>query len=189
MKNTDTTPRIFLTDYASYNNGTQFEFGHWVDLDDFSDADELSEYISNHFAECDEKSPLGSPREEIMITDFEGFPDILYSESSMDFAKVYAYIEAFADVDTAEDWLSLHNEYCAENNGGDEIYTNDEDFYDTFFSSKDELVRAVFYGDFRYMDEYVMFNGYGNLETFDKYRLEDKIDKNAIIEWKLEQLV
>lgn len=37
----DNTPKLFLTDYASYNNGTQFQFGHWVDLTDFSDATEF----------------------------------------------------------------------------------------------------------------------------------------------------
>ena len=81
--NTTTTdnPRIFLTDYASYNNGTQFEFGHWVDLNDFSGADSLAEYIEDHFKEADAKSPLDSPREEIMITDFENFPKCFYSES------------------------------------------------------------------------------------------------------------
>ena len=78
---TGTAPQLFLTDYASYNNGSQFEFGHWVDLTQFSDADELMEYIKTHFAECDEKSPLDSPREEIMFTDFEGFPKCFYSES------------------------------------------------------------------------------------------------------------
>ena len=78
---TGTAPQLFLTDYASYNNGSQFEFGHWVDLTQFSDADELMEYIETHFAECDKESPLDSPREEIMFTDFEGFPRSLYSES------------------------------------------------------------------------------------------------------------
>lgn len=34
-----TTAKIFLTDYASYNNGTQFEFGHWVELNDFNDEE------------------------------------------------------------------------------------------------------------------------------------------------------
>jgi hypothetical protein len=88
------TPKIFLTDYASYNNGTQFEFGHWVDLTDFNDADELDEYIQNHFEEADQKSPLGfgSKREEIMITDFEGFPRSFYSESGMDFEELYEFI-------------------------------------------------------------------------------------------------
>ena len=80
---TEVTPKIFLTDYASYNNGTQFEFGHWIELTDYSDADELIEYIVNHFEQADEKSPLGygAKREEWMITDFEGFPRELYSES------------------------------------------------------------------------------------------------------------
>lgn len=76
-------PRLFVTDYASYNEGTQFEFGHWVDLSDFSDADDFMEYLSNHFEECDENRPLecGSPREEYMFTDYEGFPGQLYGES------------------------------------------------------------------------------------------------------------
>jgi hypothetical protein len=89
---TTTEARIFLTDYASYNNGTQFEFGHWVNLDEFSSADELGEYIENHFKECDEKNYLGSPREEVMITDFEGFPRELYSESSMNFEDLFEYL-------------------------------------------------------------------------------------------------
>ena len=91
---TDTRGRIFLTDYASYNNGTQFEFGHWVDLDQFSGADELNEYIAEHFKECDEKSPLpcGGTREEIMVTDYEGFPAELYGES-MSFDKLFEYFE------------------------------------------------------------------------------------------------
>ena len=85
--------RIFLTDYASYNNGTQFEFGHWIDLNDFSSSEELNEYIKNHFSEADKKSPLGydSIREEIMITDYEGFPSQLYSEC-MNFDNLYEYL-------------------------------------------------------------------------------------------------
>lgn len=94
---TETTAKIFLTDYTSYNNGTQFEFGHWVDLSDFSDESELSEYIGNHFAEADKVSPLDSPREETMITDFEGFPKSLYSESSMSFARLYEYLNLESD--------------------------------------------------------------------------------------------
>ncbi len=80
---TTTTAQIFLTDYASYNNGTQFEFGHWVDLTQFSDLDEFEDYMREHFKEADKESPLpcGTPREEIMLTDFEGFPKCFYSES------------------------------------------------------------------------------------------------------------
>jgi antirestriction protein len=93
-----TTAKIFLTDYASYNNGSQFEFGHWIELSEFSDAEELSDYITEHFNECDEKSPLkcGSIREEIMVTDFEGFPEQFYSES-MNFENLYEYFERLED--------------------------------------------------------------------------------------------
>ena len=107
-----TNARIFLTDYASYNNGTQFEFGHWVELDQFADAEELHEYITNHFAEADEKSPLDSPREEVMITDFEGFPDAFYSES-MDFETLFNYFEraeaCYYDTDIIEAFADLGN--------------------------------------------------------------------------------
>lgn len=86
--------RIFLTDYASYNEGTQFEFGHWVDLSNFSDEEELRIYMDEHFEKCDKKRPLfcGTPREEIMITDYEGFPENLYSESSMNYEKVFEWL-------------------------------------------------------------------------------------------------
>jgi antirestriction protein len=67
--------RIFLTDYASYNDGTQFKHGHWVDLDQFVDVDELQDYIDTHFEKCGINDP------EVMITDFEGFPEKFYSES------------------------------------------------------------------------------------------------------------
>ncbi|MBC7845535.1 MAG: antirestriction protein ArdA [Flavobacterium sp.] len=139
MTTSTTTPQIFLTDYASYNNGTQFEFGHWVDLTGFSDADELNEYIINHFAECDKESPLDSPREEIMITDYEGFPEAFYSES-MSFDALYNYlercescdldneiIEAFASLgnykvtDTDKFFDAIEESYCGE-------FSSDEDF-------------------------------------------------------------
>jgi hypothetical protein len=92
-------PRLFVTDYASYNEGTQFEFGHWVDLSDFSDADDFMDYLSNHFKECDEKRPLacGSPREEYMFTDYEGFPKQLYSESLG--GKDMEWLFMFVDLD------------------------------------------------------------------------------------------
>lgn len=58
--------KIFLTDYASYN--AQFKHGHWVDLAQFNDVDELEAYFEGFF-------------ESIGITDYEGFPHRYYSES------------------------------------------------------------------------------------------------------------
>ena len=87
--------KFFLTDYGSYNNGTQFEFGHWVDLNEFDDVEELNVYIKEHFEFADKKSPLdnfGSKREEVMITDYEGFPEHFYSEC-MSFENLFEYFE------------------------------------------------------------------------------------------------
>lgn len=46
---------------------------------------------------------------------------------------------------------------------------NDEEFFETFFEKKDEVARAVCYGDYNYTDDYVHFNAYGNLESTSEY--------------------
>lgn len=63
-----------------------------------------------------------------------------------------------------------------------DVWENDEEFFNTFFEGKPlEAVRATFYGDFRYMDEYVRFNGYGNLESLNEYQIESEL-KDSIDE-------
>ena len=60
-----------------------------------------------------------------------------------------------------------------------EVYENDEEFFNMFFEGKPtELARAIYYGDFNYNDEYIKFNGYGNLETFSKYDYEELLEEN-----------
>lgn len=57
-----------------------------------------------------------------------------------------------------------------------EIYENDEYFFDTFFDGRPmEAVRAAHYGDYNYNDDYVRFNGYGNLESFGDYQYEAEL--------------
>ena len=59
-----------------------------------------------------------------------------------------------------------------------------------FFENKLDAVRATFYGDYRYNDDYVRFNGYGNLESFSEYdmieEIKDSIDEivENLIEYK-----
>ena len=54
-----------------------------------------------------------------------------------------------------------------------EYWNNDEDFFNTFFyNNPSEAVRSAYYGDYSYCDKYVKFNGYGNLESADDYKLE-----------------
>jgi hypothetical protein len=83
------------------------------------------------------------------------------------------------------DKISLHNIRSRETgNSDDEIYENDEEFFNMYYSQKPhEAVRATFYGDFRYMDEYVTFGGDGNLKSFEERDLEDYIDDNLLAEY------
>ncbi len=186
-------PAIFLTDYASYNNGTQFQFGHWVNLTDFSDASELMEYIKDHFNEADQVSPLDSPREEIMITDFEGFPESLYGEamSEQDFEKIYKLIdfmqaEGLDNLDNEGDnLLGLWNEYASETAPDDQIFYFDDEFFNTFLSHDPaEAFRLGCFSDINWSDEYIKFNGYGNLESLSDP--SQYIDETALINWILE---
>lgn len=49
-------------------------------------------------------------------------------------------------------------------------FENDEEFFNMFFEGKtNEAVRAVCFGDFNYGDDYVRFDGYGNLVTANEY--------------------
>lgn len=188
----ETSAKIFLTDYASYNNGTQFEFGHWVDLNDFTDVDELNEYITNHFEECDKISPLpcGSKREEVMITDYEGFPEKFYSESGCNFEKIFKYIEIDFENKTNSEKIDLWNEYCRENNIDNEIYTFDDDFFEVTFSNSEpmKIFQLGCFSRINWSDEYIQFDGYGNLESLSENQAINEIDENNLIEWLIDNL-
>ena len=70
-----------------------------------------------------------------------------------------------------------------------EVYENDEEFFNMFFEGKPaEVARAIYYGDFNYNDEYIKFNGYGNLKTFSEYDYEELLKENIeeIIECLIE---
>ena len=90
-------PCLFVTDYASYNEGIQFRHGHWVDLTEFEDADNFSEYLTNFMDYCTKKD--GELREEVMFTDFSSFPRSLYGECM-----------SFADLEKLFDFIHLDDE-------------------------------------------------------------------------------
>lgn len=61
-----------------------------------------------------------------------------------------------------------------------DYYENDEYFFRDFFGDKvDEAVRAVCYGNYEYMDDYVRFNAYGNLDSCSEYEYEKEIEEYA----------
>ena len=92
-----------------------------------------------------------------------------------------AIIEALENMSN-EELLTVHNQFCENINDMDsQIFYNDEDFFETFFNGRtSELVRACQYGDHRYSDKFVQFNGYANLESFD--HVHDEVDIQAIAE-------
>lgn len=60
---------------------------------------------------------------------------------------------------------------------------NDEEFFELFYSGKNglEIARAIYYGDYRYNDDYVRINAYGNLESYTEdemiEEMKDSIDE------------
>ena len=60
------------------------------------------------------------------------------------------------------------------------VYENDEEFFNMFFEGRPAVVaRVIYYGDFNYNDEYIKFNGYGNLETLSEYDYEELLKENV----------
>lgn len=60
-----------------------------------------------------------------------------------------------------------------------EYYYNDEDFFNIYFGINTlDAVRAVCFGDYNYSDDFVRFNGYGNLESACQYEVMMKYDEN-----------
>jgi hypothetical protein len=81
--------------------------------------------------------------------------------------------------------IELNNAYCqSANYYDDEIYNNDEDFFNTFFPNAGDGLRvaqAVFYGDYNYSHEYVKFNGCGNLESIGYFEISDLCELPEVI--------
>ena len=70
-----------------------------------------------------------------------------------------------------------------------QFWENDEEFFETFFNNSPMgAVRASFYGDYRYADPFVRFDGYGNLESLEEYQIENELKNNVdeIIDLMLE---
>lgn len=90
------------------------------------------------------------------LSDFKNFQDIL--------AIVYGI--------NAEDMSLEHIGFM----------NNDEEFFNVFFEGDVmEAVRAISFGDYNYQDDYVLFNGYGNIDSYNDFEV-----MNEFIEYKEE---
>jgi antirestriction protein len=76
-------PMLYVGTYAKYNSGSIA--GDWLDLSEYSTRDEFLEAAAA--LHSDEQDP------ELMFQDFQGFPEIWYSESSAPPAILWEWIE------------------------------------------------------------------------------------------------
>lgn len=97
--------------------------------------------------------------------------------------------EILEDLDD-EEKFDYYNRYCEYNNNPDSmIYYNDDDFLDTFFDGNaSSLAKAIAYGDYEYNDEYVRFDGCGNLQSYNGLQdaLEDNFVDSELIDFIME---
>ena len=63
-----------------------------------------------------------------------------------------------------EDIINYWNKYLKDNDKY--IYDNEESFFEDNFTKSFDAVRAVIYGDYNLNEKYVIFNGQGNLDSF-----------------------
>ena len=67
---------------------------------------------------------------------------------------------------------------------------NDEDFFNVHFTEPMEAVRAAYFGEYQYSDDYVRFNAYGNLKSVSTWDFEQELKdgKEEIVERYAEML-
>lgn len=69
------------------------------------------------------------------------------------------------------------------------VYEFDDEFFNIHFNNPMEAARATYFGNIQnWLDPYIRFNGYGNLESIDEdeYEMELKDNINEIVEKSLE---
>ena len=92
------------------------------------------------------------------------------------------FTEEFNNLSSNEK-IAIYNEYCSEHGNSDNmLHDFDEEFFEMAFGNDPiEAARATFFGDIQnWSDEYIRFNGYGNLESLNEYdaveEAEDHVD-------------
>ena len=86
------------------------------------------------------------------------------------------YLKNYLENLSNNELLEVNNEY----NEYDQIYFNDEDFFE-MFSNGYEVAKAIFYGDYNYPHAFVKINDFGELESADFVDLLIDIDDLAYI--------
>lgn len=83
--------------------------------------------------------------------------------------------------------IAVINEY-RDNNAENRIYRNDENGIEDMLECTDkfEIIRALSYGDYQWAHEFVKFNDYGNIESFDVLWDYESVNIDTMIVWLTE---
>lgn len=163
--------KIYVGTYAKYNSGSLF--GEWLTLSDYSDLGEF--YNACRELHADEEDP------EFMFQDFEAPEELRskISECGID-ADIFELAEDLDEFNTFDDMdiKRIHSEYDQDR----QLFVFDDDFFNAFFCNNPiEAARAAYFGSLNWQDDYIFFNGDGNLEsTSDIYYI---IDRSEVFEY------
>lgn len=91
--------------------------------------------------------------------------------------KYETFKEKFKELSTSEK-LTIFNMYCCEHGDPDkEIQPFDDEFFSVYFTDPIDAARATFFGNIKnWMDDYIRFNAYGNLESMTEDDALEEID-------------
>ena len=85
-------------------------------------------------------------------------------------------IELINNMDQNE-LVQLNNLYCQSADIYDsEVFSNDEEFFAMFYPNEGDglkVAQAVCYGDYNYSHDWVTFNGYGNLQSYNYFTTDN----------------
>lgn len=169
---------VWVSNLAKYNAGELN--GQWTDLPvddvnkDILDKIDLGKYPTGY-------------RDEWFISDYEAPFTI---DEYADLYQLNELAKALEDYDTLEDVYYYLDD--REATGCEDVYDFDDEFFDTMFESKQDVARAVFFGDIHnWLDPYIFLNGYGNCESMTEYDFQKMLSENAdeiIDEFKKENM-
>ena len=78
---------------------------------------------------------------------------------------------------TAAELVDLNNTYCDSAHYFDNhVYSNDELFFEMLSWDGLRIAQAITYGDYHYAHNWVTFNGYGNFQSYEFFRVENLVE-------------